>query len=141
MLSGAYSASELIILILLPRMRMHAWTSQDGRDTADLGVLLLTFLMRYGRSFDYDRHAVSVGQGGVIPRADLANPIPAGHIVQLIVEDVDTKRCANADLKPGCLLCCVRRALLPSRRLLSVFRAILRPDSPYTMGRAASPSP
>ena len=75
---------------------MLTWTSQDGRDTADLGTLLLTFLMRYGRSFDYDQHAVSVGQGGVISRADLADPIPAGHIVQLIVEDVDTKRYAMA---------------------------------------------
>ena len=60
-------------------------------------MLLLTFLMRYGRSFDYDEHAVSVGQGGVILRPDLASPIPAGHIVQLIVEDVDTRRCATAD--------------------------------------------
>ena len=70
------------------------WLMQDGRNTADLGTLLLTFLMRYGRSFDYDQHAVSVGQGGVILRAALADPIPAGHIVQLIVEDVDTKRYA-----------------------------------------------
>jgi hypothetical protein len=68
----------------------HAF--QEGRDTADLGVLLLSFLMRFGGSFDYDAHAVSVGQGGVIPRAALHAPIPAGHIVQLIVEDIDTKR-------------------------------------------------
>ena len=48
--------------------------------------------MRFGGSFDYDAHAVSVGQGGVIPRAALDTPIPAGHIVQLIVEDIDTRR-------------------------------------------------
>ena len=73
---------------------MHISDEQDGRDTADLGTLLLTFLMRYGSVFDYDQHAVSVGQGGVILRKELANPIPAGAIVQLIVEDLDTKRCA-----------------------------------------------
>ena len=48
--------------------------------------------MRFGDSFDYDAHAVSVGQGGVISRAALDTPIAAGHIVQLVVEDIDTKR-------------------------------------------------
>jgi len=73
--------------------KAHNWDLQEGRGTENLGILLLTFLMRYGSSFDYDMHAVSVGQGGVISRASLADPIPAGHIVQVIVEDVDTKRC------------------------------------------------
>ena len=76
------------------KLKVHIPDEQDRRDTADLGTLLLTFLMRYGSVFDYDQHAVSVGQGGVILRADLADPIPAGQIVQLIVEDLDTKRCA-----------------------------------------------
>ena len=67
---------------------------QEGRDTANLGVLLLSFLMRYGVAFAYDRHAVSVGQGGVISRASLTQPIPSGQLVQLVVEDVDTKRWA-----------------------------------------------
>ena len=33
-----------------------------------------------------------MGQGGVIPRASLAHPLPSGQLVQLVVEDVDTKR-------------------------------------------------
>ena len=69
---------------------------QEGRDTANLGILSLTFLMRYGIAFAYDRHAVSVGQGGVISRASLTHPIPSGQLVQLVVEDVDTKRWAPA---------------------------------------------
>ena len=83
---------------------------------ADLGVLLLTFLMRYGRSFDYDAHAVSVGQGGVILRAALADPIAAGHIVQLVVEDIDTKRCDADSGKSEQYHLFLRRAWSPALR-------------------------
>ena len=67
-----------------------------GGTQPNLGILLLTFLMRYGIAFAYNAHALSVGQGGVIPRASLTHPIPSGQLVQLVVEDVDTKRWAPA---------------------------------------------
>ncbi|GLI66381.1 hypothetical protein VaNZ11_010172 [Volvox africanus] len=39
-----------------------------GSDTTDLGTLLHSLFRRYGRSFDVATMAVSVGQGGLIPR-------------------------------------------------------------------------
>ena len=86
--------------------------------------------MRFGGSFDYDAHAVSVGQGGVIPQAALDTPIPAGHIVQLVVEDIDTRRrVPNFTVECQLLLsCAIAKSSLPMWSLgrFSVSRQSLR---------------
>ena len=44
---------------------------QSGADVSDLGELLYTFLLRYGEEFDYQRDAVSVVSGGIVPKRSI----------------------------------------------------------------------
>ena len=60
----------------------------------DWGRLLLGFLERYGRGFDFDAQAVAVGRGGVVPKA--AVPLAAVRdSMRLCIEDPLTGRCAG----------------------------------------------
>lgn len=48
---------------------LHALAhAQAGRDIFDLGESLYAFLLRYGEEFDYERDAVSVASGGIVPK-------------------------------------------------------------------------
>ncbi len=80
----------------LSHLMMYA---QEGRGGAGLGLLLLTFLERYGERFQYGEQAVAVGEGGVVRIASLAAasqqpPEPHRHGTRVFVEDPLTKRCA-----------------------------------------------
>lgn len=50
---------------------MTPWLPQAGRDIYDLGEALYAFLLRYGEEFDYERDAVSVACGGIVPKQAL----------------------------------------------------------------------
>ena len=72
-----------------------AQTVQDGGAPGDWGRLLLGFLERFGRGFDYDAQAVAVGRGGIVPKA--AVPLASMRdSMRLCVEDPQTGRCAFA---------------------------------------------
>lgn len=40
---------------------------QAGRGDQSLAASLVAFMLRYGRRFEYDTHAVAVRQGGIVP--------------------------------------------------------------------------
>lgn len=70
--------------------------AQEGGAPGEWGRLLLGFLERFGRGFDFDAQAVAVGRGGIVPKA--AVPLAAVRdSMRLCIEDPLTGRCA------GCL--------------------------------------
>ena len=58
---------------------------------SNLGLLLLGFLKRFGRTFDYDLQAVSIAQGGIIAKEDVRNHA-VRNTLRLCVEDANTGR-------------------------------------------------
>eukprot|EP00195_Chlamydomonas_chlamydogama_P017015 CAMPEP_0202894832 /NCGR_PEP_ID=MMETSP1392-20130828/4140_1 /ASSEMBLY_ACC=CAM_ASM_000868 /TAXON_ID=225041 /ORGANISM="Chlamydomonas chlamydogama, Strain SAG 11-48b" /LENGTH=516 /DNA_ID=CAMNT_0049579635 /DNA_START=427 /DNA_END=1974 /DNA_ORIENTATION=- len=62
---SSYSLCNMVIAHLQEELRA-------GRDIYDLGETLYSFLLRYGEEFDYEREAISVSSGGVVPKASLS---------------------------------------------------------------------
>uniref|UniRef100_A0A7R9V042 Poly(A) RNA polymerase mitochondrial-like central palm domain-containing protein n=1 Tax=Chlamydomonas euryale TaxID=1486919 RepID=A0A7R9V042_9CHLO len=58
---GSYSLCNMVLAHLQEELKA-------GRDIFDLGESLYSFLLRYSAEFDYERDAVSVRCGGVVPR-------------------------------------------------------------------------
>jgi len=65
---------------------------QEGRSLENLGLLLWSFVQRYGVLFNYHKHAVAVGQGGIVPIQAVS--AAQHHGLRIAVEDPATRRCA-----------------------------------------------
>ncbi|KAK9842314.1 hypothetical protein WJX81_006101 [Elliptochloris bilobata] len=81
---GAYSLVNMLVAHLM-------LDAKEGGAPGDWGRLLLGFLERFGRRFDYDVQAVAVGRGGIVPKA--AVPMASARdSTRLCVEDPLTGR-------------------------------------------------
>ncbi|KAG1665929.1 hypothetical protein FOA52_004518 [Chlamydomonas sp. UWO 241] len=61
---SSYSLCHMVIAHLLEEMK-------NGGEVEDLGETLYCLLLRYGEEFDYERDAVSVRMGGIVPKGTL----------------------------------------------------------------------
>jgi non-canonical poly(A) RNA polymerase PAPD5/7 len=64
---SSYSLCNMVIAHLMEEAR----ASRHQQQTWDLGELLYSFLLRYGREFDYRHAAVSVRSGGLVAKRGL----------------------------------------------------------------------